>query len=116
MPHFRQYVFTKEDRFHLWAAHGMTGISADELSERDGVQYMPWGRDAAMRERAVPVLKIELADALLRAGVRADDAAAEVNAALGPPNLTRMGWGSIGTAGGRRSAQSWWQQYPPREA
>src|SRR5207237_10873218 len=80
-------------------------------TDDDGVQYMPWRTDPALRKCSVLVLKVELAEALLDAGVPAADAAAEVNAAIGPPNLGWMGWGSIRTPGGRRTAKHWWHQY-----
>jgi len=113
--HFLRY---RPDRVDFWIMEGLTlggdqrigkGLIEGDLA--DGVRYMPWGDEPALRNYAVPVLKLELADALLEAGVSAGEAASEVNAAIGPPNLALMGWGGTHTAGGRRTAKDWWNKY-----
>jgi hypothetical protein len=113
------FINYRPDRTRFWIGQGLMltwclNNRRGDMDWRSGVGSMPWSVDPVLgKGTAVQVLKIELAEALLGAGVSAEDAATEVNAAIGPPNLMRMGWGTTLTAGGERTAKNWWDQYQP---
>ncbi len=49
------------DRMAFWAENGLTSLHGNPT---DATGYMPWGWDRTLRERVVPALKLELAEAL----------------------------------------------------
>jgi hypothetical protein len=104
--YYDQYRFgPRGDRYVFWATNGLTSLHGN-LEE--AAAYMPWAADPGLRERVVPLVKVELAEALLQAGATPTEAVAELNAALGPPNLAAM---FLSGAKGRQVAKTWWADY-----
>jgi hypothetical protein len=109
--YYDQYRFGhRMDRFAFWAMNGLTSLHGNP---EEAAMCMPWASDPGLRERVVPLVKVELAEALLQAGATPSDAVTEVNASLGPPNLAAM---FLGGAKGRRVAERWSKDYGSKAA
>jgi hypothetical protein len=103
--YYDQYRFgPRGDRYVFWAKNGLTSLHGN-LEAAEG---MPWATDPGLRERVIPLVKVELAEARLLAGATPSEAVAELNAALGPPNLAAM---FLSEAKARQVAKTWWADY-----